>query len=508
MFSNSFLNKLQNTLAASPSNLTRTENGAVGYRSTGKKLLDLNFAVSSLRSRPDWEIERMFQDACSENVDTAIVWLFFCRDVRGGLGERRVFRIGLKYLAREFAPKVRKLLPLIAEYGRWDDLLPLMDSKVRTDVICLIRNQLVSDMAALKNGSSVSLLAKWLPSENSSSQKTRIMAAGIRTALNVTPRTYRIMLSRLRKKINIVETRMSMNQWSTVDYQAVPSRANLIYNKAFLRHDEQRRREYLGKLEKGEAKINASTLFPHDILHRYASGFFRHEDPAIEAMWKALPDTVKGDGSTIVVADGSGSMCSYVGGTNVRALTVANALAIYFSERLSGPYQDRYITFSSRPQLVNLSGATTLYGKNRIACSHCEVANTNIEAVFDLLLKTAVDHRLEQSEIPANVLIISDMEFDACAVGNHERLGPTLFGQIAKKWAQVGYKLPRLIFWNVNSRTGAIPVTQNAMGVALVSGFSPNVCKMVMSNQTDPMAALLETLASERYRPVVEALSA
>ena len=202
-------------------------------------------------------------------------------------------------------------------------------------------------------------------------------------------------------------------------------------------------------------------------------------------------------------------MMSRVGNTQISALTVANALAIYFAERLSGPYKDRYITFSRRPQLVNLSGATTLLGKNRIARQHSEVADTNIEAVFDLLLDTAVRNRLTQMDIPSNVLIISDMEFNACAVSSSGRYATkTLFDQIAERWSKAGYKLPRLVFWNVASRTGTIPVKENDMGVALVSGFSPNVAKMVMSRCTDPMDALLETLASDRYQPVVKALVA
>ena len=508
-----FMSSLEQTLNNGASNRSVTENGAVGYRTTGRKLLDLNFAVASLRKVSDTEIQNRFAAACAENVNDAIVWLFFARDIRGGMGERRLFRVCMKYLAEEFPSKVQAVLPLIAEYGRWDDVVCLMETELNHDVVKLICDQLTEDMENAKNGKGISLLAKWMPSENASSASSKRSARMLANALNVTPPQYRKMLSALRRKIDVIERKMSANEWEAISYPAVPSRANLLYNSAFLRHDEQRRREFLSKLSKGETKINSSAVFPHDIVHKYNcfnyyGGSFSNPDKALEGMWKALPNTVKSDEGTIVVADGSGSMYSSVDSkSGVKAIEVANALAIYFAERLSGPYKDKYITFSRRPQIVNLAGASTLLGKLRIAKGHNEVANTNVEAVFDLILDTAVKNRLHQEDIPKNILIISDMEFDGCAeCGNGRYMSRTLFDAIATKYARYGYKLPRLVFWNVNSRTGTIPVKENDMGVALVSGFSPAVAKIVMSGQTDPMDALMETLNSERYAPVRKAL--
>lgn len=509
-----FYDQLQQTLADSSNNRSVTENGAVGYKTTGKKILDMNFAVSSLRSKGDAEIERMFADALGDDFNTAVVWLFMARDIRGGMGERRLFRICIKYLAREFPKKVVKLLPLIAEYGRWDDVLCLLDTKLEADALDLIKRQLADDMRNMKAGKSISLAAKWLPSLNTSSPDTVAKGERIRDFLDVSPRQYRKMLSALRKYIDVTERKMSANRWEEIKYEAVPSRANLNYNSAFLRHDEQRRREYLGKLEKGETKINASVLFPHDVVHKYKKGdyglnFASRSDPALEAMWKALPNTVKDGDGTIVVADGSGSMSAHVGNTQVSAWEVAHALAIYFSERLTGPYKDQYITFSENPQLVRLGGCGTLVSKISTAMRHCEVANTNIEAVFDLILSTAVRNHLTQNELPKNILIISDCEFDTMTNGGwggFRSPSKTLFDEIAQRYRRAGYKLPRLVFWNVNSRTGTIPVKENDLGVALVSGFSPNVAKMVMSGKLDPMEALLETLNSHRYDAVREAL--
>lgn len=506
-----FLSQLENTLVNSSANVSITENGAVGYKTTGRKLLDLNFAVSSLRNKSEAEIQNMFESALAQDVDTAIVWLFFARDIRGGLGERRTFRVCMNLLAREFPQKLRKVLPLVAEYGRWDDLFCLMGTKVQNDVVALIDAQLKADIAGMGKNESISLLAKWLPSVNASSKETRRMGLLIASKLNLNARTYQRLLSKMRKYLEVVEQKMSAGEWGEINYEHVPSRANLNYNSAFLRHDEERRREYLGKLEKGEAKINSSVLFPHDIVHKYMQGGWRcsvFQDQAIEAMWKALPNTVENGEGTIVVADGSGSMTSKVGGTSVSALEVANALAIYFAERLSGPYKDKYITFSMKPQLVNLAGSTTLNGKLQTALRHNEVADTNIEAVFDLILATAVKNHLKQEEMPKNVLVISDMEFNSCVRSNSYGMDKALFKVIEAKYKNYGYKLPRLVFWNVNSRTGTIPVKENEMGVALVSGFSPNVARMVMSGALDPMDALMETLNAPRYEPVRKALAA
>ena len=501
-----FMNAIKNEL----NNETKlTENGAVGYRTTGKKLLDLNFAVASLRGASEQTIINKFMDAYWEDPVMAIKWLFYARDVRGGLGERRLFRVVLKQLAKDKPEIIRYVFNFVPEYGRFDDLWCLLDTDVKNDVISIVKEQLGEDVPNMINGKSVSLLGKWLPSENTSSQATKRYATIIRKGLDMTSRNYRKMLSDLRKHIKVVECQMSAKQWNEIDYETVPSRANLIYNNAFLRNDEERRRAYLGALEKGEVKINAGTLFPHDIVHKYTSGSWRsylnNYDAALEGMWKALPDTVKGEGNTIVVADGSGSMtCNIGGGTSVTALDVANALAIYFAERSSGEFKDKYITFSSRPQLVDFSSAKTLHDKIGIALRHNEVATTNIEATFDLILQTAVNNHMAQEDMPKNVLIISDMEFNS-AVG-YRCANETLFTTIAKKYAAHGYKLPRLVFWNVNSRTGTIPVKENDLGVALVSGFSVNIVNMVMSNKLDPYECLLDVLNVERYQAIEDAV--
>lgn len=498
-----------------------TENGAVGFKTSGKALCDINFAVSSLRGADESKILKMWQKAYAEDPTVAIKWLFMLRDIRGnGMGERRTFRVILKELATMHSNIVEKLVSVIADYGRYDDLWELSETPVWNTVIDLVAKQLADDMKAKDSGKPITLLAKWLPSCNTSSTKTKELAVKIRHALGMDEKTYRKTLSALRNYGNVLEVKLSAKEWGDVNYDAVPSQANLKYKNAFLKNDEARRREWLGKLEKGEAKINASTSFPCDIVYRYGRGC--GIDQTLEAMWKALPNYVSDlkTGSTIVVADGSGSMTTSVGSGNMSALAVANSLAIYFAERLPGEFKDKYITFSMNPQYVDMSKAKSLAEKLRIAYRHSEVANTNIKAVFELLLATAKRNNLKQEDIPANVLVVSDMEFDGCTSfsgqvdGGYSWYSSSMFEDSAKKsalfegikreWANAGYVLPKLIFWNVNSRTNTVPLQQNEMGVALVSGFSPAIAKMAFSMKLDPYEAILEALNAPRYAKIGE----
>lgn len=482
-------------------NVSMTENGALGFATTNKKILDMNFKVSSYRKASERDLIRDFADALNDNFELAVAWLFYARDVREGLGERRLFRSLFKYLADRDRELAKKLLAAIPEYGRWDDLIMLVDGPLHDDVIMIINKTLVNDKAECAAGRSISLLAKWLPSENTSSKITRNLAAIVRNGLGMTSREYRKTLSTLRAHIDVVERKMSANEWSEIDYEAVPSKANLIYKNAFLAHDEERRREFLGAIESGVAKINSSVNFPHEIVCKYGR-YSRQPDQTLEALWKALPDCSLEN--TIVVADGSGSMYTRVDDKSAaQAIDVANALAIYAGEHCSGEFKNTYITFSSKPQLIRLKGQD-LRSNLEIAYSHCEVANTNIKAVFELILRTAVNAKMAQEDIPQNILIISDMEFDAATYG-FARVNAKLFETIAAQYAQYGYKLPKLIFWNVCSRTNTIPMKENENGVILVSGFSTNIMKLVMSNKLDPWAALVDVLTSERYAAILNA---
>ena len=513
-----FETALKNTLA---NEISVTENGAIGYKTSGKALLDLNFSVSSLRKADKETIEKKFSDAFFENPMYAIKWLFFARDVRGsGMGERNIFRVCLEWLANTRPEVVKKLIPLIAFYGRFDDLFCLENTALWNDVVDYIDNQITEDYKNASAGKPTSLLAKWMPSISTSSPKTVALAKKLCKALKLSEKEYRKMLSKIRAQLKVVEVDASAKNWSAIDYEKVPSMANLKYKNAFLRNDETRRREYLAKLDKGEAKINSSVAFPSDIVHAYSKGCGYYSrtikiDTALEAMWKALPN-IAVNGNVLTICDGSGSMTTRVSG-ELTALEVCNALGIYCAEHCTGPFKDKYITFSNRPQYVDLSNAKSLAEKLSIAYSHNEVANTNLEAVFDLVLQTAVDHKLKQEDIPT-LVILSDMEVDqGCDFGcgrsywdyssNYNAKKSALMEKIRQRWNTAGYVLPRLVWWNIASRTGTIPLQQNSeTGMILCSGYSQNTFKMLASNKMDPYEVLLETLDVERYLPVKKSI--
>ena len=488
-FMNAIANELNNEKCL-------TTNGAVGYVTSGKKLLDLNFSVTSLRKQAEQQIIKKFMDAYYEDPVLAMKWLFYARDARQGIGERRLFRVAMKYLADLKPVVVRSVLNLVAEYGRWDDMLCLLDTNIRGYVETVIIHQFSEDITNMNNGQPVSLLGKWMPSENASSKTTKMYATKLRKAMNLTSKQYRQTLSRLRKHIGVVERQMSAKQWNEINYEAVPSRANLIYNGAFLRNDEERRRAYLGALSKGEAKINASVLFPDDIVYKYGRSYYGNlpVDETLEALWSALPTLTTEN--TLVVRDGSGSMVG-------KPMDVSTAMAIYMAERSTGEFHNKFITFGAKPKLIDLNGMNTLREKLIRTYQETDYSNTNIKAVFDLILRTAVNSKMSQADIPKNVVIISDMQFD----GRAFNFTQSLFESIAADYAQCGYALPRLIFWNVNEYfNNVVPIQQNELGVVLMSGYSQNLVKMVMSGETDPYQCLVKQLSDKRYDAVEEAV--
>ena len=360
----------------------------------------------------------------------------------------------------------------------------------------------------MENSGGVSLCAKWMPGNNTSSEESRRAAAKLQCFMGLTAREYRKMLASLRVYLDVTEVYMSDGRWEEINYSKVASRANILYRNAFIRHDGVRRKDYLEAVRENKAVMHAGVLMPHEIVTRYASYTswkmtVGAEDAALEALWKNLPDRVSEALNVLCVVDGSGSMMCPVGEGGTTALHVSNALGIYFAERMGGAYRNRFITFSARPRYVDLSACRTLKEKLELAFANNDCTNTNVEATFELILETAVRNRLKQEELPQTVLVISDMEFDGALQG---RPTDTLFETIRKRFARQGYRMPKLVFWNVNSRTNVIPVRENELGVGLVSGFSVNVCNMVLANELDPFKCLKKVLDGERYREVEERL--
>lgn len=486
-----------------------SENGAVMNATTGKRLLDCWFKLSSMRHMDEDEIKRLFAEAYLEDEELALRFLFYVLDVRGGAGERRSFEVMFDWLETHSPEKARRLLRFIPLYGRWDLLVRrICYGSNRDEAVKIVGDQLKEDLKNVVGGKGVSLLAKWLPSVNCHSKKTRAMAKAVRNSLGLTEKIYRKTLSTLRKAIDVVERKMSANKWGEIDYSKVPSKANLNYKDSFVRHDHDRRTEFLNALaEKKEGvKINSSACFPHDIVHRY--GRCIGDDATLEEMWKALPDYVNGDETTMVVHDSSGSMMTEIGNGSLTALEVATALAVYFSERCRGAYKDRFITFSHRPKFVDLTNCKSLREKLHYIGTISEVANTDIAATMRLVLDAAVRNGLKQSDIP-NLLVISDMEFDdgVCSWRSDDGCAVecAIMDKLAKEFTSNGYRMPKIAYWNVANRSGGIPCTNRDSGVTILSGFSPTAVKMALSGANSPYAALCEILRDKRYEDVAEA---
>lgn len=474
-------------------NRAYTENGALSYATTYSNCLDLFATIGALRSAGEQEIISRFQSAFAEDPDLAMKTLFFARDVRGGLGERKVFRVAMKWLSENAPASVRKNLPYIAEYGRWDDLLALMGTDCKKDALNLVKDQLDKDFMAMDMGDEVSLLAKWLPSVNASNADTVRMAKRIARFLGMDDAAYRKMLVKLRERIRIIENNLREKDYS-FDYSKQPSKAMYKYRKAFLRNDGDRYGDFMSKVSKGEAKLNVGTLTPYDIIAPFFEGKVGGaERKAIDVTWNSQTDFA-GSENALVVIDGSGSMYSPL---QPRPAAVALSLGIYFAERNTGAFKNHFITFSEKPQLVEIKGKD-IWEKVNYCHKYNEVANTNIQKVFELILRAAVKNKVPQSEMPSTLYIISDMEFDYCTKG----ADLTNFEYAKNIFAEAGYQLPKVVFWNVASRTKQQPVTMNEQGVALVSGCSPRIFGMLSSNNLSPMGYMLDILSTERYAKI------
>ena len=480
-------------------NRTRTENGAMTYRSSGSFVLDLFACVGALRSMKDDEIYRRFFRAWAEDRDMALKILFYARDVRGGLGERKVFRSMLRHLAVLEPASVRKNIGLIPFYGRYDDLLVLLGTKCEADALNFIREELMKDKAALAAGDPVSLLAKWLPSINASSLETRRNALRITHGLGMTNKEYRKMLSALRSAEMILENRLRERDYN-FSYSAQPSKAMFKYRRTFRWNDGKRYNAFLNQVNKGKAKLHTSSIMPYELVRKALPRFCynpgTNERAILNTTWNALEDHTSGQ-NALAVIDGSHSM--YWGGDPLPA-EVALSLGMYFAERNTGMFRNHFITFSMTPQLVEIKGSDFV-DRVRYCASFNECANTNIQAVFELILNAAIENHLPQSEMPDMLYIISDMEFDVCA----KNASVSNFEFAKQLFEAFGYRLPDLVFWNVQSRNQQVPVQKNDQGVALISGVSPRIFSLVMKNDLDsldPYKLMMKIIGSERYAPI------
>ena len=511
MATNKFMSALKDG-----TNYTYTENGAVTRKSTGSSLYDMFALGASMRNRPDNDVILMFKKAYDEDPEYALKCLFYLRDIEAGTGERRFFRLCMNWLASYDTKAAKRNMKYIIDYGRVDDLYCFVDTPLEADAFKFLYNQIQLDL----HSKTPSLCAKWLKSINSSSKETRELGELTRKYFHMSAKQYRKTLSKLRKKINVLERLMSANQWDQIEFEHIPSKAGIIYKNAFARHDVERAkrgvRTYENFAKDTTTKVNAKTLYPYEVVskvvnltsphgggwlsqHSYSFNGTDTDRAIINKYWANLKDYFdKATLDALCVVDTSASMTGYAANAPIN---IAISLGLYCAERNNGPFHNHYISFSSKPQLIETDGVDFVDKVCRIYSTNlCE--NTNIEATFDLVLNTAIEHHLSQKDLPKNLIIISDLEFDEARGKyhwSHDTIASkeTLIEGIRRKWDSCGYKMPNLVFWCVDSRHDNIPM-KTEDGITFVSGNSPIVFEMIMSGKTS-LDLMYDKLNSDRY---------
>ena len=465
---NAFVNAVANQEA-------RTVNGMKARKSTAKATVDLFYKIGASRGK---DITRDFTAAYVENADVALRIAQWARDVRGGAGERQLFRDILVHLEKRDPDAALALLKKIPEVGRWDDIFVFQNPVLKSAAYTML-----GDALRAKNG----LAAKWTP------RKGKI-AAEVRAFFGMTPKQYRKSLVTM---TTVVETQMCANDWDNINFSHVPSVAARNYKKAFGRHTPLFA-EYVAKLVSGDktVKVNANAIFPHDVLKGVinCTTLDKTTTDHIVAQWDALPNYV-GDASIMPIVDVSGSMSCPAGkNTNVSCMDVSISLGLYLADKNKGVFKDTFLTFSSKPQLVTLKG--NIVDKVAQMSKSDWDMSTNLHAAMDKILSVAVKGSVPASDMPAMLLILSDMQFNQCA-----RYDDTAMQMIERKFAAAGYTVPQIVFWNLNSSDN-VPVKADKSGAALVSGFSPSIMTSLLAADLDqftPEGIMLKTVMSDRY---------
>lgn len=486
-------------------NVGTTANGAKAFATTMYKNLDFFAQAGAMRNWSEQKILQSFYSAFAEDRVAAVKLLFYFRDIREGQGERRLFRIIFHDLCKRYPDQAKQLILLISEYGRWDDLYCTMDTPVESATWSVIGRQLTEDLHNYTQNQPISLLAKWLKSERTHG-KTNALGLKTRKALGLTSKEYRKTLSTFRKHIDVVERKMSAAEWDSINFAAVPSQAMLKYNRAFDRNTPTFA-QYLELVAEGKSKINSTTLYPYQlvgrILQRHDSYYdFDDRDlisPAerktLDEQWKALPNYVPPNaGNALVIADVSGSM----EGNSISApINISIGLALYLAERTVGTFHNKFMTFTTEPDLVEIRGEDLVEKVGFLAQADWG-GSTNLRAAMNLILRTAIVHNTPQKEMPEKLIIISDMQFDQGTSTDY------LAHELAAEFAYYGYTMPSIVWWNAEATNSTFPMTAEEEGL-MVSGASPRIVEAVLSNEfITPYDLLQEVLNKPRYK-VVEA---
>lgn len=446
--------------------LTTGENGMTINRTSGEKVLDFFAKSGAMRASTNAQILNAFRSAFMEDPLLAMRALFYARDARAGQGERRLFRTIVKDLADKHPEALKKNLDLVAKYGRWDDLTVLEGTELQ---------QQVADLWIKAVRQKDALAAKWVPRKGNWFGILR-HAAGLKAG------DFRRWIA---EQTKVVETQMCKNQWKKIDYSAVPSRASLIYRKAFQKHDQTRYDRFIAKAEKGEVKINSGVLFPSDLVTKVLYA----KDATVEAQWKQLPNWLEeGSSGILPICDVSGSMIG-------EPMAVSVSLGIYLAERNKGKFHNLFMTFSDEPEFHSLANKASLYDKVQYVSHAPWGMSTDLEKSMETMLQYALKFKVPSKDMPQTLLIISDMQFNQCAEGE------SALTMMRRKFEHHGYAMPSVVFWNVRASIGQ-PAKATDKGTALVSGYSPSIMKSILAKkpQATPYEVMLETL--NRYTDV------
>ena len=499
---NTFMDSLIRT-----TNFTETENGAVAHKSTLNKVYDMFALGGAYRQRSDEDCILLFKNALEEHEELAVKCLFYLRDIRGGQGERRFFRVCFRWLAQNYPAIARRNLIHLAEYGRYDDLYCVEGTLIENDMFEIIKNQLELDVASLNAGPkvSVSLLGKWLKSENASSLETKRLGNRTREYLGLTHKAYRELLSALRKRINIVERLMSEQRWNEIEFDKIPSKAGLIYRNAFAKRDADRYKEFMASKE---TKVNAGVNYPYEMVRevtKHLNHYYWQEDyqwteeerNALQKFWDNQKDYLNGTVCNMMgVIDTSGSMTSTGWGT-VAPIDVAISIGMYAAERVGGPFKNHFITFASQPQLIKIEGIDFVDKVKRIYDKNL-VDNTNLRAAFNLIRDIALQPGVNKDDVPSKLVVVSDMEIDGGSYWRDENIRKTEMESIRAEWKSLGLPMPQLVYWNVNARNNLILDSDEA---TYVSGCSPVIFESIVTGKSG-WDLCYDKLMSERYAQV------
>ena len=478
---------------------SKTWNGADALNTSFNSCLDFFGRAGAMRQASVSDKQNLFKEAYDEDKDIATKLLFFARDIRGGYGERDTFTDMLTWLADNHPESVKKNFWAILEYGRAKDLYALQGTKCESEMWQFMKEQFELDLHNMGEGKSVSLLAKWIATPDAKSERTAALGKKTAKALGYsykTMREYKKKLRALRKYLDIPEAKMCAGKWAEIEYSKLASQCLIKHRQAFARHDNERYSEFINKAASGEVKMNTTTMTPVDIIRDVRTNY----TPDLDTMWQNLEDYCSGN--ALIMCDTSGSMEWSHNVGQALPIDVAVALSIYFSERNKGDLKDIFMTFESNPHLVKITG-TNLKDKLDNIMEADWWGSTNLEAAFDYLLEICQKHHISQEDMPDALVIISDMQIDSCVEGvSDKRI--TFYDAMAQHYEEAGYKLPQVVFWNVNARSATFHASMNTAGVTLVSGYSPAIFKQVMDNiGKTPLDVMMAVVNSERYKEVM-----